>query len=169
MSMTTDHGEDAAAVLVSDLASAIRAEHRANARRFERILVCESADERAALWTDLLDELLAHCDAEQELVYRPLMEEPDLFDRISDRIDQHDQIREELERLEGLGARDPRFIAIFGRLRRLVAAHDLDEERHLLPLAEATLELPTLDDLAVAYSRRKQMLVLMHRKQREIQ
>jgi hypothetical protein len=148
-----------ARLAVSDLALTLRGEHAHVRSIIERLLVNDAADDHAELWHELYAELLSHTDAEQEMVYRPLLDEPSMRAQTEAAIDEHDDIRQTLDDIEGMTPGGAQFLARLDRLRYTVERHVRDEEEQLLPLAERVFDASTLEAMAHAFAQRKQALL----------
>jgi hypothetical protein len=143
----------------SDLALALRGEHAHVRGIIGRLLVNDAADDHAELWHELHAELLSHTDAEQEMVYRPLLDEPSMRAQTEAAIEEHDDIRQTLDEIEGMTPGGAQFLARLDRLSHTVELHVRDEEEQLLPFAERVFDAITLDEMAYAFSQRKQALL----------
>ncbi|MGW4043873.1 hemerythrin domain-containing protein [Streptomyces sp. NPDC004721] len=119
--LTTDHRE------VEEIFAQMEALPAGNARR-------KDLADQATI------ELVRHSVAEEMYLYPAVRHQVRDGDAIADReIEDHAEAERTMKDLEGLGADDPRFDELVGRLMREIREHVTDEEQNLFPLLrEAT-------------------------------
>jgi hemerythrin-like domain-containing protein len=136
----------------------LREDHRRVVELFQRIEDIPSdapADsvemkQRRALFEQVSEELSRHAVAEEQLLY-PLVRNaiPHGAELADHALDEHQQVKETLDKLEKMGRGD---LAFEGELRTLMAAireHVDEEESELLPLLEAHVDADTIQALGM--------------------
>jgi hypothetical protein len=151
--------EPAGGLLFSELAATLHADHVAVVHLLDRLVSAGELDDRGLLWDELVTELSAHSEAEEETVYRDLRREPALEARVDDAIDDHAEIERLLQEIDDLDPAHPPFAARLARLKASVQRHIRDEEEKLLPLAEEAIDLPDLDRLVEGFNSRKRVVL----------
>ncbi|MEU6406576.1 hemerythrin domain-containing protein [Streptomyces sp. NPDC046985] len=129
-----------------DVIQELTVDHREVEEMFAQIEALPNGDKRRK---DLADqatiELVRHSVAEEMYLYPAVRRYLPEGDAIADReIEDHAQAERTMKELEGLGADDPLFDQVVGRLMREIRSHLADEEQNLFPRLRQTA---TPDDL----------------------
>ncbi|MFF9127056.1 hemerythrin domain-containing protein [Streptomyces sp. NPDC014889] len=124
-----------------DVIQELTTDHREVEEIFAQMEALPMGDARRK---DLADqatiELVRHSVAEEAYLYPAVRRYVRDGDAIADReVQDHAEAERTMKDLEGLGADDPRFDELVGRLMREIREHVTDEEQNLFPmLREAT-------------------------------
>ncbi|KAI1213305.1 uncharacterized protein F4807DRAFT_410507 [Annulohypoxylon truncatum] len=144
------------AVARGPLLSAIKHDHRELEACEPHIMNHKSADERIRYRNIFVWELARHSIGEEIVVY-PAMEKHlnDGREMASKDREQHQTIKEQLYRFQGLEANDPEFGPTFRSLLASLQQHVKDEEEHDLPQLESKLDEDSLLKLSRSFERTK--------------
>ncbi|MEU3346496.1 hemerythrin domain-containing protein [Streptomyces sp. NPDC006700] len=127
--LTTDHRE------VEEIFAQMEALPMGNARR-------KDLADQATI------ELVRHSVAEEMHLYPAVRRFVRDGDTIADReVEDHAEAEQTMKDLEGLGADDPRFDELVGRLMREIREHVTDEEQNLFPLLREATKPEELEEL----------------------
>ncbi|KAI6087465.1 hypothetical protein F4821DRAFT_277680 [Hypoxylon rubiginosum] len=141
------------------LLTAIRDDHHELGSCYSHIIDNKNADERTRYRNRFVWELARHSVAEEIIVYPAIQEYlKDGQDRSSKDREQHQTIKEQLYRLQGLSADDPDFEPTFRALYSDLQQHVKEEEEHDIPQLEAKLDEVTITQLSKSFERTKHLV-----------
>jgi hemerythrin superfamily protein len=132
---------------------ALMRQHRTVEALFDQIRdFGQSEPEQAmALFGTLRQNLLAHAEAEEALVYPRFREISGLSHDVQDAIEEHAKVELALDRLRALDANDPQFRHQIGELEQMVRNHVADEEGEIMRLAKLEIDADESERLADAF------------------
>ncbi|MEZ5397882.1 MAG: hemerythrin domain-containing protein [Bryobacterales bacterium] len=126
----------------------------------------DSEDHELAMRADLRDELvqalIVHSRAEEDVVYTRLRSEPSLRADVTHSDREHQDILTALARLEALDPADPAFLDALNQLADTVKHHVHEEEGTVLPKAQERLGQDVLARLIPPFNERKRELLQQH-------
>lgn len=149
---------DDVALGASDLAATLHREHVYIAKLLDRLAVDDAAEDRRALWSQALGELLAHAEAEEETVYVPLVRAGALIGPLEGVLEMHARLRDLLQEMADLDPKGSRFFARLEKLRSCMRQHQR-AQGELLPAAARAVGLVALDQMCSAFLDRKMDLL----------
>lgn len=117
------------------------------------------AKRRTGLLARLVEQITAHAQAEQEVVYPLLAGDADTQPLAKEAIEEHGEIEAALRDLVGCDVHDELWIAKLALLRHAVAAHVEREEGELFDALRRRLDDARSEQLAHDFERRKAVLV----------
>jgi len=135
---------------VQDAVDLITSDHRMVATLFEQLKAATTAQERQELGEQIICDLSIHAAVEEQLLYpraRKLLGDDSLVDHA---IEEHGQLKQVLDRLDGKGPDDDGFMSGFTEAERLVQEHVSEEETQLLPRLRAAVSADELQKLGKA-------------------
>ncbi|KAI1373371.1 hypothetical protein F4677DRAFT_429457 [Hypoxylon crocopeplum] len=138
------------------LLNTIQSDHRELEAYYPHVINNKSSEERVRYQNLFVWELARHSVAEEIIVY-PAMEKhlADGKDMAWKDRNQHQKIKEQLYRFQGLRAGDPDFEPTFSSLFSDLQQHVKEEEEHDLPELEAKLDHDSLLQLSKSFERTK--------------
>jgi hemerythrin superfamily protein len=113
---------------------------------------------RTKLTQKIMNELVAHDEAEEKTLYTRLKQRArESADRIMvlEAYTEHSMASELISKLQRMDAADEEFIAMFEVLHESIERHIKDEEGHVHKIAKALLEKDELDELALQFEEAK--------------
>lgn len=146
-----------------DLYDVITGHHDDLRKMFDRYGNAESDGAKLGLLGGIRQHLVAHSDAEEEIVYSHLRSLGDLDEEIAEGIEEHHVADVLLAELDGLEPSDEAFGAKLEVLEENVRHHLEEEEDELFAEMRKRLDADTSSDLAERYQRRFQELLLEQR------
>jgi iron-sulfur cluster repair protein YtfE (RIC family) len=117
----------------------------------------DSAAERQALAQKICAELTVHAQIEEEIFYPALREVIDEPQRLDEAQEEHQEAKELIAQIEGLGTADETMDDLVTLLAREIEHHVKEERDHLFPKARAAESLD-LDALGAQLKERQQEL-----------
>jgi hemerythrin superfamily protein len=120
-----------------DAIEVIEADHRAVERLFGQLTSSTKPEERMQVGEQIICELSVHAAVEEQLLYpkaRRLLNDDQIVEHA---IEEHQQLKEVLDRLDGKAPDDTGFTSGFAEAQRLVEEHVREEESTLLPRLRA--------------------------------
>src|SRR3954451_10263399 len=135
---------------VQDAVDLIISDHRMVATLFEQLKTATTAQQRQELGEQIICDLSIHAAVEEQLLYpraRKLLNDDGLVDHA---IDEHSELKQVLDRLDGKGPDDDGFMSGFTEAERLVQEHVSEEETQLLPRLRAAASADELQKLGKA-------------------
>jgi hemerythrin superfamily protein len=137
--MRTDE-QMAESIAAADIFELLRRDH-ANVRALlDEIEGAEDDGQRQALFSQLVDEVEAHSQAEDDVFYTSIENTGDLADKIDDARQEHDQVESMLEELDGMTADGDDWLEKVREIRMLIEHHVAEEEQQLFPLARRAID-----------------------------
>lgn len=149
-----------------DAISLLREDHRTVVELFQQIedipsdAPSESAEmkKRRALFEQVSEELSRHAMAEEELLYPMIRSKVPDGDRLADHaLQEHQEVKETLARLEKMSLDNLDFEGEFRTLMHSVKEHVNEEEAELFPLLQQHLGQEALDTLGTQLAAAKAM------------
>jgi hypothetical protein len=128
---------------------------------FDRLATEEPGDGETSLhlFDALKRELMIHKEAEESTLYAALGTLPGISGRIEEALEEHADIEELLQELEGVDQQSDAFVTQLGELREEVEHHFGVEEDELFPHAQDLLTDEEADRLALQMQAKKERLV----------
>lgn len=119
----------------------LRRDHKAVAEMFKKIENTTELESRGRkdLFSTLRAELLAHAQAEQEVLYSPLLERVGDRDLVLEAFEEHRSIELMFDEVERCPIDDERWLAKLTVLREIVEHHVEEEEGELFKVARKHL------------------------------
>jgi hemerythrin superfamily protein len=121
----------------ADAIEVVTTDHRVVEQLFVHLMatkVPEDAELRAELARRIVRELSVHAAIEEDALYPVVRRHVDGGDDLVDRsVAEHQALKDQLERLDGMTPEDGEFTATAEALRALVAQHVQEEEQTVLP------------------------------------
>jgi hemerythrin superfamily protein len=112
---------------------------------------------RADLARQVRLELEAHTAFEEEVFYPAVRSAGDGADtEVSEAIDEHNEVKEMLERLKETDPEAEDFLDLIGSIREAVQEHVQHEEEDIFPLAQRGIEEDSANDMARRHDRMAQ-------------
>jgi hemerythrin-like domain-containing protein len=99
----------------------------------------EDERQRQGLFAQLVNEVEAHSQAEDDVFYTSLEGVSDLADKIDEARQEHDQVESMLEELDGMPVSGDDWLDKVREIRLLIEHHVQEEEQHIYPLARQAL------------------------------
>lgn len=124
--------------LAADVFELLARDHRNVRALLDEIEGAEDDRERRALFSQLVDEVEAHSQAEDDVFYTTI-ENGDLADRIDEARQEHDEVESLLEELDGLPVSGDDWLEKVREIRLLIEHHAREEEQQIFPLARRAL------------------------------
>ena len=149
-----------------DAISLLRADHRTVVELFQQIEEIPSdapsdsarMKQRRALFEQVSEELSRHATAEEELLYPLVRSKVPDGDRLADHaLDEHQEVKETLARLEKMSLDNLDFEGEFRSLMQAIKDHVDEEEAELFPLLQQHVGRDALDSLGTALAAAKAM------------
>jgi hemerythrin superfamily protein len=111
----------------------------------------EDSELRRDLGTRITHELSVHAQIEEQVLYPAVRRNVDGGDDLADRaIQEHNEMKQQIARLEGLTPDDPSYLPGFAELQATVSQHVREEEEELLPLLRDSVPGETIYELGDA-------------------
>lgn len=136
----------------------LRLDHRKVETLFKEIEGAQEQREAFDLYQQLRADLSAHAEAEEATVYRPFQKYVDLRERLDDAWAEHEEMRQLLDRLDGLEPQPQEFRLRLEELKQLVSRHVDEEENEMFALFEQKLGEDELIRLAGDFSQVKKKI-----------
>ncbi len=133
---TSEHTTESVAADVFEL---LRRDHRNVRALLDQIEGAGDDRQRRALFAQLVDEVEAHSQAEDDVFYTSIEGTGELADRIDDARQEHDQVEALLEELDGLPVSGDDWLEKVREIRMLIEHHVGEEEQAIFPLARQAL------------------------------
>ena len=124
-------------------------DHRKVEQLFVQLEGSSSARKRAELVDELVEEVLTHAHAEEQVLY-PLARErlEGAEDLVNTSLEEHEEVEQRLLALLDMDPDSEAFLEQVAVVREMIEAHVEEEEGRLFPLLEDTLEEEDLENLA---------------------
>lgn len=131
-----------------DIYSYLKKDHRNVSALMEKVLRARSATQREKLFDQIQDELLLHAETEHATFYAALEDERETEEKIEDAEDDHDEIKDYMEKLSSMSADSDKWMELFGEFKHAVEHHVRDEEQRIFEKARHVLSDDDAEDLA---------------------
>jgi len=131
-----------------DIYSYITKDHRKVSGLMEQVLAAQDAKEKDSLFRKIKEELSLHAESEESTFYEALKYKEETQENIEDAEDDHDEIRDFLEELALLSAKDEKWMELFGEFKHAVEHHVHEEENRIFDKARTLLDSQEEQDLA---------------------
>lgn len=126
-----------------DVVALLQGQHQQIRELLERVLSTSGRERQEAF--DEVRELLARHETGEEMIVRPLTRKaPDGEAVAQGRMDEENEAKETLSKLDDMNVDDPNFAAGFADFRESVLSHAEAEERHEFPLLRGNVDANTL-------------------------
>lgn len=134
-----------------DIYAYLKKDHQLVAGLMEQVVMSQDAGERQSLFQQIKTELTLHADTEEQTFYKAIEDatKAKLVEHEMEHAhNEHDEVREYLEKLSGLPASDPSWIEVFGEFKHSVTHHVEEEEGDVFESAKKYLSDAEAKDLA---------------------
>lgn len=147
-----------------NLLEVLRDEHATVERLFSDILRTSSADRarREQLFHALKEAIIKHAHAEEKVFYPPLREKQQSHDMVEHGIDEHHQVENLLQTLDGIPADSDEWMDKLENIHAKIKDHVQEEEGDIFPKAEQLLGGQELDRMTENFMRSKEQEGSIH-------
>lgn len=149
--------EQTAESAVADIFELLRRDHRNVRALLDEIEGAENDRERQALFAQLVNEVEAHSQAEDDVFYTSLEAAGDFADPIDEARQEHDQVESMLEELDGLPVSGDDWLEKVREIRLLLEHHVTEEEQQIFRLARGVIDGDEALRLGHEFLRARQM------------
>jgi hemerythrin superfamily protein len=128
----------------------IKTEHRAIRRLFAQFDKLDGGDQQGqeSVVKELVALLHKHAAAEEDVFYPQVAKaDAEPTEQMQDSADEHEHIDQMVDELSSMSASAPDYRQRFLALRNTMMEHMREEEREVLPAAEASMDADTLEAL----------------------
>ena len=140
MPETMRTSEQTAESTAADVFELLRRDHRNVRSLLDEIEGAEDDRQRQALFAQLVNEVEAHSQAEDDVFYTSIEGGADLADKIDEARQEHDQVESLLEELDGLPVSGDDWLEKVREIRLLIEHHVAEEEQQIFPLARQEID-----------------------------
>jgi len=126
--------------LAADIFELLKRDHRNVRALLDEIEGAEDDRQRQGLFAQLVNEVEAHSQAEDDVFYTTIEGTADLADKIDDARQEHDEVESLLEELDGLPVSGDDWLEKVREIRMLIEHHIAEEEQLIFPLARHRLD-----------------------------
>jgi hemerythrin superfamily protein len=129
----------------------LKKDHQKVADLMEQVVSASDAAKRETLFEQIKNELTLHADAEEVTFYKALddaTQSKKVEEKVEHAHEEHDEVREYLEKLESLNAKDSEWLVTFGEFKHAVTHHVEEEEEEIFEKAKQYLSKKQETDLA---------------------
>ncbi|TQJ50683.1 SRPBCC family protein [Phycicoccus sp. SLBN-51] len=141
-----------------DVVDVLTTDHREATALIGRIWATTNGQQRRDVADQLIAELVRHAVAEEMYVYPAMREHlTDGDSAVQHDLEEHQELEEQMKRLEGLDGADAQFTETLRQLEATLADHIADEEREHFPRLRASLPREELVKLAGKVETAKKM------------
>jgi hypothetical protein len=138
-----------------DLYSLLKRDHQRILALIEELEDSEDNDARAQLFTQLRSEMAVHKEAEERTLYAALSILPETSDMVEEAMEEHVDMEELIEELDGLSPDDPDFTAQVSELREEIDHHFTEEEAETFARAKEVLTADQASKVAEEFEAEK--------------
>jgi hypothetical protein len=133
---------------VMDIYSYLKKDHRHIADLMEELLETRSYNAREEIFDEIREELLLHAETEKETFYAALENKKELKERIEESEEDHDEIKDYLNKLFKMPVDHPKWLELFGELKHAFQHHVKEEEVRIFKKAKEVLSADEAKKLA---------------------
>jgi hemerythrin superfamily protein len=140
----------------------LRADHRETEAMIDRIMETEDNAERNSLFREMMDQLVAHLDAEQQVLYRKMEKSEDEETRVFsfEGSNEHQLAEHQMQQMvKARNKADEKWTAQLTVLKELVKHHVEEEESTGHKLAKKEFDSDTLEKMREQFRRQKEKLL----------
>jgi iron-sulfur cluster repair protein YtfE (RIC family) len=141
-----------------DLYQLLKQDHQKAKRLFEQL--SDTSDRavksRERLFAQLKQELELHTEVEEQHFYPALREQEETKDLIEEALEEHNEVNELLQELDGPDKDDESWLEQLSELQENVEHHVEEEETQLFPRAQKVLKKVQADEIAAAIEKEKE-------------
>jgi iron-sulfur cluster repair protein YtfE (RIC family) len=141
-----------------DLYQLLKQDHQKAKRLFEQL--SDTSDRavksRERLFAQLKQELELHTEVEEQHFYPALREQEETKDLIEEALEEHNEVNELLQELDGPDKDDESWVEQLSELQENVEHHVEEEETQLFPRAQKVLKKVQADEIAAAIEKEKE-------------
>lgn len=131
-----------------DIYSYLKKDHRHVSNLMEKLLSARSISRRKTLFSQICEELTLHAETEEATFYRALEGKSKTQDKMKHAHEEHDEIREYIEKLSVITMESEKWIETFGEFKHSVEHHVKEEEEDIFQKARMVLSHPEAVQLA---------------------
>jgi hemerythrin superfamily protein len=124
---------------IADVFELLRRDHQNVRALLDEIEGAEDDRAREGLFAQLVDELEAHSQAEDDVFYSSIEDVAALADKIDDARHEHDDVESMLEELDGIAVSEHDWLEKVREIRLLIEHHIREEETVVFPRAREAL------------------------------
>jgi len=117
-----------------------------------------SADRRAELFSEIKSDLETHTKFEEDVFYptfRSAKDDSEAKQEVKQAVDEHEDAKARLRRLDGLDKDSDEFLSEISALRTALEHHIAEEENQIFPQARETLSAGEATELGQRYEQMK--------------
>lgn len=125
-----------------DIYNYLKKDHELVAGLMDQVVTSKSASERKSLFEKIKMELTLHADTEEVTFYKAMEDatrSQNVHEKMEHADEEHDEIREYLEKLEGIDIASEKWIEQFGEFKHSVSHHVEEEEGDIFEKAKKYL------------------------------
>lgn len=125
-----------------DIYSYLKKDHKLVADLMEKVVASDDVGERETLFAQIKQELTLHADTEEVTFYAAVdkaTRSQNVHEKMEHADEEHDEIREYLEKLSTLSAKNEEWIEQFGEFKHAVTHHVEEEEGDIFEKAKKYL------------------------------
>ena len=123
----------------ADIFELLRRDHRNLRALLDEIEGAEDDPQRQGLFAQLVDEVEAHSQAEDDVFYTSIEGASELTERIDEARQEHDQVESMLEELDGMPVSGDDWLEKVREIRHLIEHHVSEEEETIFLLAREAI------------------------------
>jgi len=141
-----------------DLYQLLKQDHQKAKRLFEQLRDTpdRAAKSRERLFAQLKQEFELHTEVEEEHFYPALRDGDEAKDLIEDALEEHNEMEEMLEELDGADKDDESWTEQLAEFQESFEYHVQEEETQLFPRAQKVLKKEQADEIAAAIEKEKE-------------
>lgn len=142
-----------------DIYTYLKKDHKLVADLMEKVIASKDASKREALFAQIKEELTLHADTEEATFYTAVdkaTRSQNVHEKMEHADEEHDEIRDYIEKLSTLSAEDEKWIEQFGEFKHAVTHHVEEEEGDIFEKAKKYLSKEEATRLAKEMDELKQ-------------
>lgn len=142
-----------------DIYNYLKKDHRKVADLMEQVVAASDPAQREELFIQIKQELTLHADTEEVTFYKAIDDatrSSNVHEKMEHANEEHDEVREYLDRLSGMQAEDEQWLEVFGELKHAVTHHVEEEENEIFEKAKKYLTDKEAKELALQMDALKQ-------------
>lgn len=132
---------------MSELVDSLRNDHRKIEKLLLQVKEAKNGSEREVLLEELSLEFNVHAIAEEQVLYAEMGAHDELRDMALRSVDDHDEARALLERLQGQNPDSQQWVNTVDKLERSIRAHVEQEETEVFPRVERLMSFSKLREV----------------------
>ena len=142
---------------MTDIYERLTEDHNAQRELIKKIEATDgNTDERQKLYTQFREEALAHANAEEQVFYSSMMEEPKGQDKARHSVAEHKEMDDIFEELDKMEFSNPGWMTKFRQLSHALTHHVDEEEEEIFARAKKVLSDKEEKEMVAEFDKRKQ-------------